>query len=96
MPYVAVLVIVLGLFVFGYNLVYFCCGRKVNRGIAATNGLAGLFAAAMYFLFVVDSYFFDFLTSEEVRSYCMRPITVVMLSAILANTLRMRWPNDLD
>jgi hypothetical protein len=91
MLFMGIIIVITGLFIFLFNLVYFFRGRKANRILSLTNGLAGLFAAVMYSIFLVDNYLYDFLSSDTVRAYCMRPITVVMLGAILANSMRMRW-----
>ena len=91
MPYIGIIDVIVGLFLFVFNLVYFFRGRKANRLLSITNGISGLFVALMYATFLFDEYIYDILSEQAIRAYCMRPITIMLLGALLANTLRMRW-----
>ena len=91
MPYVGIIVICAGLFIAVYCATYAIRGRPSNRALMITNGVAGLFAAIMYSIFMYDQYIGDILSAENVRAFCMRPITVLMLGAIIANILHLRW-----
>jgi len=91
MPYVGIIIICAGLFIAAYCAIYAIRGRPSNRALMITNGVAGLFTAIMYSIFMYDQYIVDILSSDTVRFFCMRPITVFMLGAIIANILHLRW-----
>lgn len=66
-------------------------GRPINRWMMVVNALAGLWASAVLGLFIFDAVVFDFLDSETIRTYCIRPVIFVLLCTVLANTIRQGW-----
>ena len=63
-------------------------GRRINRGMMIVNIVAGLWAAIMYSMFVIDQLVYDFLSPEIIRNYCIKPAIFVLLCTILAWTIR--------
>ena len=78
----------------GYAGFLFFHGRRINKWMMLVSALAGLWAAVMYGLFIVDAFLWDFMDRDTIRNYCIKPAIFVLLCTILAWTIRSGWRHD--
>lgn len=86
--------LVTSLLIVGYAGFLLVHGRPINRGMMVVSMVAGLWAAVMYGLFVIDQLWFDILAPDVIRNYCIKPAIFVLLCTILAWTIRSGCRNE--
>ena len=79
----------LSLIVIAVGVYYAIWGRKLDRPMMWVNTLAGLWVLGAYLTIIVDAFFIDILTPQEVTLYAIRPALFVLLVTKLANMIRM-------
>jgi hypothetical protein len=72
-----------------YSAYYLIWGRTIDRRMMAFNLFAGLFVLVEYGLFLIDTILIDFITRQQVSSYIIKPVILILLLALLANILRI-------
>ncbi len=80
--------------IIGYAVFLFFRGRPTNKWMMLVSMLAGLWAGVMYALFIIDQLFWDILSPDIIRNYCIKPAIFVLLCTILAWTIRSGWRDD--
>jgi hypothetical protein len=77
-----------------YSTFLFFKGRKLDKWMMAINALAGLWVFIIYTILLVDTYWKDILTPQEITLYLVRPALFILLSTKLSNIIRIGRRND--